>query len=610
MKSKHIFLFILLVAILGSCQPNTWEQENDAVYKSIKKEYQLNADGSVDYRYQHQLKYITHNSFNRMFGESFVIYDPRFQQLKINKSETKMADGKLVASPANAFNEVLPGFAAGAPTFNNLREMVVTHAGLELGCVVNFDYELHSNSGYSPYLNDNVAIQQSTPIENMEIVVKVPEGKSLNYKLINSNVKPIISKKEGLTTYTWKFKKLEAISNESNQPNEKLFIPRLIFSTVSLNEAITDVISNADLTLTDDMKSFVQKRLAGKKQGLEFAKELQKIVGSEINSYYVPIEYTAYSIRPLKEVWSSNGATQFEKMVLLNEFAKFMGFDSKLLFSIPEKTYDPAVGNLKDFGKILMQTKVEDHEFVFQCNPSQKNTLGFEIATDKIIDIDGIEVILPAYIKETKNTVSATGNIDILENGDYQGSLLVKLSGIQYPYFDLLLNHENAKTIVESIVPGGSIGKVELVTFDRSGCEIKAEINGKKKKKNQGNYYFIQLFSSSLGIDAAHLRPLTGSRETPISIGYPVFENYDITYSLPNGFAIVGNEVKYEIANTTGEIKININSIDNKVRVNRLLKVEQSEISSEDYAGFKLLIDGWQKEKSKTLIIKKVQATE
>jgi hypothetical protein len=610
MKSKHIFLFILLVAILGSCQPNALEQENDAVFKSIKKEYQLNDDGSVKYHYQHQLKYITHNSFNRMFGESFIIYNPRFQQLKINKSETKMADGKIINSPANAFNEVLPRFAAGAPAFNDLREMVVTHTGLELGCVVNFDYELNSNAGYLPYLNDNIEIQQGTPIENMEIVVKVPEGKSLNYKLINSTIKPIISKKEGLTTYTWKFKNLDVVANESNQSNEKLFIPRLIFSTVSLTEAIADLISNADLSLTDEMKSFVQKRLVGKKQGLEYIKELQKIVGSEINSFNVPIEYTAYSIRPLKEAWASNGATQFEKILLLNEFAKFMGFDSKLIFSIPEKTYDPAIGNLKDFGTILMQTKVEDKELTFQCNPSQKNTLSYEIVANKNIDIAGNELILPSYIKETKNMVSATGNIEISEIGDYQGSLLIKLSGVKYPYFELLINSENAKAIVESIVRAGSISKVDLVTFDQSGCEIKAEIKGKEIWKNQGDYFYVQPFSSSFGIDAAHLRPLTGNRETPISIGYPVFENYEITYTLPAGFALVGNEVKNEIVNTAGELKININSSENKLQVNRLLKIEQSEIIPSDYAGFKTLIDGWQKEKTKTLVIKKVQPAE
>lgn len=610
MKSKHIILFILLIAIFSSCQPNALEQENDAVFKSIKKVYQLNDDGSVYYQYQHQLKYITHNSFNRMFGESFIIYDPRFQQLKINKSETKMVDGKLVASPANAFNEVLPGFAAGAPAFNHLREMVVTHTGLELGCVVNFDYELTSNAGYLPYLNDNILIQQSTPIENMEIVVMVPEGKSLNYKLINSNVKPIISKKDGLTTYTWKFKNLDVVANESNQPNEKLFLSRLIFSTVSLNEAITDVISNADLSLTDDMKSFVQRRLAGKKQGLEYIKELQKIVGSEINSFNIPIEYTAYSIRPLKEVWASNGATQLEKMVLVNEFAKLMGFDSKLVFLIPEKTYDPSIGNLKDFGTILMQTKVEDQELTFQCNPSQKNTLSYEIVANKNIDIAGNELILPSYIKETKNMVSATGTIDISETGDYQGSLLIKLSGVKYPYFELLINSENAKAIVESIVPAGSISKVDLVTFDQSGCEIKALIKGKELWKNQGDYFFVQPFSSSLGIDAAHLRPLTGIRETPISIGYPVFENYEITYTLPAGFALVGNEVKNEITNTAGELKINISSAENKIQVNRLLKIEKGEIIPSDYIGFKAIDDGWQKEKSKTLSIKKVQPAE
>ena len=51
MKSKNIIIFILLVLLMGSCQPNKWEQENDAVFKSIKKEYQLNIDGSVNYQY-------------------------------------------------------------------------------------------------------------------------------------------------------------------------------------------------------------------------------------------------------------------------------------------------------------------------------------------------------------------------------------------------------------------------------------------------------------------------------------------------------------------------------------------------------------------------------
>lgn len=607
MKSRNLILYILLIAFFSSCQPNKWEQENDAVYKSIKKEYRITDDGSVSYHYQHQLKYITHNSFNRLFGESFIIYDPRYQQLKINKAETKMANGKIVKSPDNAFNEVLPGFAAGAPAFNHLREMVVTHTGLELGCVVNFDYEISSRAGYLPYLNDNILLQQYIPVENMEIVVTVPEGKELHYKLINSDVKASISKKDGQTIYTWNFKNLDAVANETNQPAERLFMPRLIFSTTGLNDAIAGVLNSADKSLSDEMKVFVQKRMEGKKQGIEFIKELQKIVGNEINNFNVPIEYTAYTIRPLAEVWASNGATQLEKMVLLNEFASFMGFESKLIFATPEKTFDKAIGNLKDFGKLMMLTKFEDKEIVFQCDPSQNNNLAYQIAEDKIVDANGTEISIPDYVKETLNKVSVIGNIEINELGEYVGGLEVKVSGVNYPYFDMLINPENAKKVVESILPSDAIGKVEVINFDNKGCEVKAEVKGKEIWKNTGEYYNFKLFSSSFGIDAAHLRPLTAKRETPLSIGYPVIEQYEISYSLPAGFEFVGPIVNTEIANTAGEVKFIVESSENKITVNRQLKLEKSTISNADYNGFKALMDGWNKEGFKTLVVKKIQ---
>ncbi|OFX84295.1 MAG: hypothetical protein A2W99_00815 [Bacteroidetes bacterium GWF2_33_16] len=605
MKSKNIIIFILLVLLMGSCQPNKWEQENDAVFKSIKKEYQLNIDGSVNYQYQHKLKYITHYSFNRAFGESFIIYDPRFQQLKINKAETKMVDGQLIASPENAFNEVLPRFAAGAPAFNHLREMVVTHTGLELGCVVDFDYELNSNAGYLPYLNDNIIIQQTTPIEKMEILVKVPEGKVLNYKLLNSDVKPTISSKNGFTSYSWKFKNIEAYANESNQPNDNSFLPRLIFSTTDIKEAVSSTINNADLNLTDEIKSFVQKRVSDKKKGIQYIKELQQIVGNEINTFNIPFEFTGYSIRPLAEVWSSNGATSIEKIILFNELAKFLGLESKLIFSFPTQTYDPAIGNLKDFGNVFTYTKVDEQNLVLQCNPSQKNNLAFDIINDKVIDVNGDEVTMPDYIKETMNMISAIGNIDIMENGNYDGKLLLKISGAQYPYFDILMDVKNAKKVAESIIPSSSIGNVELINFDQASCEIQVNINGKEIWKNQGGYYFATLFTSSLGIEASHLRTLTEKRETPLNLGFPVYENYEITYSVPAGFSFVVSNMKDEIINSVGEFKFEVNKNENTIQVNKLLRINNKKILSEDYSFFKALHDGWSKEKSKLIIVKK-----
>ena len=97
------------------------EAKSDAVYKEQTKEFTLNGDGSISYHYSHKLLINTYFAFHNLYGEDFIVYDPAFQKLKINRSVTTMADGKQVPSPENAYNELLPGFATNVPAWNRLR---------------------------------------------------------------------------------------------------------------------------------------------------------------------------------------------------------------------------------------------------------------------------------------------------------------------------------------------------------------------------------------------------------------------------------------------------------------------------------------------------------
>ena len=108
------FLWISAVSMANSSEP-------DAVYQKMNKEFKLNPDGSVIYHYSHQLKLHSYFSFNRQYGETSVIYDPRFQKIKINYAYTIMSDGKRVDCPPNALTEVLPDFCTNAPAYNYLR---------------------------------------------------------------------------------------------------------------------------------------------------------------------------------------------------------------------------------------------------------------------------------------------------------------------------------------------------------------------------------------------------------------------------------------------------------------------------------------------------------
>ncbi|MEI6061135.1 MAG: DUF3857 domain-containing protein [Bacteroidota bacterium] len=123
MKNKIVLLTIILLAAITS---RAQDEKPDAVYQEQTKEYTLNKDGSWTYHYSHKLLINTYYAFNSLYGEDFIVYDPAFQKLKINRSVTTMADGKQVPTPANAYNELLPGFATNVPAWNRLREMVAS----------------------------------------------------------------------------------------------------------------------------------------------------------------------------------------------------------------------------------------------------------------------------------------------------------------------------------------------------------------------------------------------------------------------------------------------------------------------------------------------------
>ncbi len=117
----------------------------EAAYKHVEKTYRFDANGACEFRCKSELRVNTLFAMNELCGETFIVYNPKFQRVKINAAYTIAADGVTrVDVPENAFNTVLPGFAADAPAFNFLRELVITHTALEPGATIVLDYSVFS----------------------------------------------------------------------------------------------------------------------------------------------------------------------------------------------------------------------------------------------------------------------------------------------------------------------------------------------------------------------------------------------------------------------------------------------------------------------------------
>ena len=63
-----------------------------------------------------------------------------------------MVDGTKVPTPENGYNPITHPEAYAFPELCYLREMVVSHTGLEIGAVIELDYTLTSKPGFQPFL--------------------------------------------------------------------------------------------------------------------------------------------------------------------------------------------------------------------------------------------------------------------------------------------------------------------------------------------------------------------------------------------------------------------------------------------------------------------------
>ncbi len=231
-NNKGILLSIFLIIALF-CHASVPSEAN---FIRLEKTFKLNSDGSQEFRCNKILKIHSHPAMNSTYGETFIVYNPAYQKLIIHSSYTKMVDGTIVKTPDNAFNEVLPRYASGATAYNNLKEMVVTLTGLELGATIYLDYSIITNSDRNQQLDIKEILQESSPVDECKITIIAPKDKHLSYQLTGLSSLKTIQKNhiEGdQKIFSCKLSNIPAASQELYQPENNPMTPTLWLSGYS-----------------------------------------------------------------------------------------------------------------------------------------------------------------------------------------------------------------------------------------------------------------------------------------------------------------------------------------------------------------------------------------
>lgn len=604
---KKLFWILSIVLIINSAFAQ--EENADAVFLKITKEYKLNEDGSTEFSYSKQLKLLTYYSFHRLYGETFIVYNPDFQELEINKSFTTMADGKVIKSPDNAFNEVLPRFAANIPAYNKLREMVVTHTGLERNAVINLDYTIKNSKEFLPALMGDDILEESSPVKEMIIKVKIPKNHELHYKTFNISTVPVITSENNMQVFTWVFKNLPARSKESHKEYDNLSVPRLEFSSAIDLHRVYDWFVNQPAfyyKVGKQMAETVDTIVAEEKDQMKIILALQKLVVNNLKYYHIPLVYTGYRCHTAGETWKSNGGTQLEKSILLTALLRQANINASPVVVIPSKFYEKEIGNLLMFDKFLVQVNPKKYgQLYLSATHIDNQNLKFNLSGNTILLLDyAIESLKTYEEKRSKNEIYFGCGYVIQNPEKIVGTTEIKLSGNLNPYLQFLKDSANAKSYLTNGISSKDIKSFQINKLNEYKSEIHYDIEKEDPFEKQDNYLFWSLPVVKNGLDSWHINLLTKKRISPLEIPSTIKETYNYTIVLPENMELVNPEANIEIKNEVGNITIKVQKTSDEILIKRSIYLPEKIIDVNKYKEFKEIMNLWQNKKYKEIVFK------
>lgn len=595
---KHIILYSIFALFTSNLFGQTIPTNDHARFEEIKKEYTINADGSIDFTYYKRLKVISNRSFFSDFGETFIVYNPKFQELIINESYTIRPDGSRIETPENAFNPGLPFSCTDCERYNGLREMIITHTALEYNAIIVLSYTLRTKAEFVKEFMETIEFVEYAPISSYTVSVNIPKNKKLNYLLLNSDITPKISE----TNYTWKLENLKQSTVESYLPSSSSLYPTLFLSTYGdlARAYFAFVNQEAFMTYTlPQSKKLLSEITNDTISVLNNVLAIRNFVVDNIRLNNINFKYNNFVVAPAAKTWQSNCGNAIEKTVLLTALLKEAGFQaSPVAFANMnlhnEKT--ACLNNLETFGvRVLIDGKAFILSAIHKNQTSLERTFGhgYYYILDAAVDNFKAQKIDPI-----ENATHIEGNIAFDKDAKAKGTINCIINSKDTPCFELIENQTKATSLIQHLK-----GKVENIKTDASGLQFAYQVE-KVSTNDIGVAYYTFAIPEVKGSFRINPENLPTTRIEPLKCG-TTNEKYTYSITLPEGAERISQDLEINMKEAFGELNIQITLYRNgSIKVDRELKIIKDEIAPNDYETFRKMMILWNDPIAKKIVYK------
>jgi len=527
----------------------------------------------------------------------FITYNPEVQQLRVNEAYTLRADGKKVVTPPNAFNEALPSIAANAPSYNSLREMIITHTGLERNAVIHLDYRIHTVKGHLPALMGNEMLAEPEPVKDLVIRVRIPVSGQLFFRVFNADYQPEITMEKDFRVYTWKLSDVAAMSSEEAQQGTYEKYPRLIFSTADNPVAVYSFLTGQDAFkqgLSDNIIKAENEWLKDKTDKFEKALRLQEKVVNDLKLYNIPPRITLYQCRTAVQTWEENGGTSLEKAVLLTAMMKNAGIDARVAVITRSAFSDDKIATLAGIEDFAVKADFRGRgAWIFSVTGLNAVNMRLSLPGRSFIVLnpDGKTEKIESGLPEQR--INVTGKFLVSSDPRLTGEVTLYFDGAAYPGAGMVRDKKRMKNSLSGNLIGNDTTLLkESIQNPENGFQ-KYTVQSDKPFRKDSNFFYFNLPAVTTGIDAWGIKTLSQRRETAYEIPAEAEESYSYTLALPATMACFSPARKVNISNKAGSFTWELKVDREKITLKRELKFSRRIFTVADYPDFKVLMDYW-----------------
>lgn len=570
----------------------------EALFKKIRKEFTLSQDSTLQVDYYKELEINSLMALNRLYGETFIIYNPDYQKLTINESYTLLPNGDTLETPVNAFNEVLPAFAANAPAYNHLKEMVITHTGLEPQATIHLNYTLTSSR--TPNLDIDEILSEESPVREYQIIINIPANQKLNYQLLNLSAKPEIRETAQGKQYTWTFKNLSPASHDVFQTKDKSDLPHLIANSYTLSGSSLELLKdNFHFTSNEDITSSTKEITRNCKNNLDKVFTIKEFISHQISTVDIPMEYLNWEIRTPEQVLQKAYGNKAEKVNLFVSMLESAGIPASVGIVYPGSAKNTIQG-LKPIHQLFVYTLSEGMPLFLSVDGSEIISPELRGERDRIFLISSSE-IRPLTVLPSSANITGRFNIHLKSQEALISGNLSISGGLIQP------ESPNQYRIKIKKALGFSGDSLNILYNRLTSFQCDLIIKNKSGVDLNQDYIRYILPEPGIGTESWRLFPLNSKRSTTLELPYPIKENYDYTIQLDSDMKLMSFPEEIREKQACGSVYIKITQKNDTIHVHREIDLPEALISPKEYAGFRKIMNIWEENNLKTLIIKKLE---